>query len=181
MSTQRIIIVVGLLIAAFVVVRLLARRARPDSLPEDPNAFMPMLADAAAKFAAGRGMSLDYSPGSVEHVESLLAELHQSRAAGRLADRDLHLHAHQFGAYVGEVLRRTYGGHWAEDHELAGPKSFPLHWKDGQSFPVGWCGKRILNGDEDNVWAKFQIVTSEEYLRLRGAMTQASDAGPAEE
>ena len=53
-----------------------------------------------------------------------------------------------------------------------------LYWKQSQSFPVGWCGKRILNGDEDNVWHKYQVLTSDEYQS--GAMTQPS-TGPAAE
>jgi hypothetical protein len=178
LTRQQIIIVAVLVIAAVVAARVMTRKPQAGP-PDDPNVFMPLLAEEAAKFAAGRGTKLDYSPDSVERVESLLAALHQSRTAGQLADRELNLHAHQFGAYIGEVLRRKYGGHWAEDHAVAGPKSFPIHWKDGQSFPVGWCGKRILNGDEDNVWHKFQIVTSDESLR--GAVTQPSDGGPAAE
>ena len=67
---------------------------------------MPLLAEEAVKFAAGRGATLDYSPDSVERVESLWGDLHTSRSEGKLADRDLNLHAHQFGAYLGEVLRR---------------------------------------------------------------------------
>lgn len=164
MNTQRIVIVIVLLIAVFIAVRILTRKTQPP-IPTDPNVMMPMLADEAVKFAAGHGVTLDYTPESVERVEPILADLHESRISGQLSDRDLNLHAHRFGAYIGEVLRRTYGGHWTEDHEVAGPKTFPIHWKDGQSFPVGWCGKRILNGDEDNVWHKFQVVTSDEYLK----------------
>src|SRR5688572_24859797 len=162
LTTQQIIIVAVLGIVAVVAFRALTRKPKPTQ-SDDPNVFMPLLAEEAVKFASARGATLDYSPDSVERVESLLGELHESRSAGKLADRDLNLHAHQFGAYIGEVLRRKYGGHWAEDHEVAGPKSFPVHWKESQSFPVGWCGKRILNGDEDNVWFKLQVLTSDEY------------------
>ena len=177
MTTQQIIIVAVLAIAAVVTFRVVTRKPK-STPPDDPNVFMPLLAEEAVKFAAGRGATLDYSPDSVERVELLLAELHESRSAGKLADRDLHLRAHQFGAYIGEVLRRKYGGHWREDHEVAGPKTFPIHWKDSQSFPVGWCGKRILNGGEDNVWHKYQVLTSDDYQS--GAMTQPS-TGPATE
>ena len=67
-----------------------------------------------------------------------------------------------FGAYIGEVIRRKFGGSWSVDHAVAGPQTFPINWHGREAFPVGWCGKRILNGDEDNVWFKFQVVTSEE-------------------
>ena len=26
------------------------------------------------------------------------------------------------------------------------------------SYPVAWCYKRIANGEEDNVWHKFQLL-----------------------
>jgi len=48
---------------------------------------------------------------------------------------------------------------------VAGEKSYPLHWLGGDSFPVGWCFKRIMNGPEDNVWDKFQVVSKERAER----------------
>jgi hypothetical protein len=63
-----------------------------------------------------------------------------------------------WGAYIGEVIRRLEGGHWEKDSDVAGPDTYPIHHGQGQSFVVGWCGKRILNGAEDNVWHKFQVV-----------------------
>jgi hypothetical protein len=59
---------------------------------------------------------------------------------------------------VGEVIRRMHNGSWGIDHDVAGPGSFPIRWADHESFPIGWCGKRILNGEEDNVWFKFRML-----------------------
>jgi len=109
-------------------------------------------------------------------VDSLLGELHDLRDKQRLSNQDLNAHALHFGAYIGEVIRRKFGGSWATDHPVAGPKSFPIHFLGGDSFPIGWCGKRILNGDEDNVWFKYQVVTSQR--NEPGPMSQPSDAGP---
>ena len=33
----------------------------------------------------------------------------------------------------------------------------PIRCK-GDSFPMGWCEKRIVNGDEDNVWVKYTVL-----------------------
>ncbi|HEY7119027.1 MAG TPA: hypothetical protein VH475_20725 [Tepidisphaeraceae bacterium] len=171
MSNQQWIILVVVLAIAVVGYRAYKRRSAPP-IPTDPNEFMPEMADRAVQYASAHGKALDYSPGSVEAVESLLGELHELRSRQQLSDQDVNVQALHFGAYIGEVLRREYGGSWATDHAVAGPKSFPIHWKDSESFPIGWCGKRILNGDEDNVWFKFQVVTSDEYRR--GAMTRPS-------
>ncbi|NLX06956.1 MAG: hypothetical protein GXY33_17600 [Phycisphaerae bacterium] len=176
MNAYHITAVVILAIVALLAVVVVKRRATtPDY--SDPNVLLAALADEAVRIAADRGVTLDYSPDSVEQVESLLADLHQRRVDGRLSDDELGLLAHQFGAYIGEVLRRTYGGYWAEDHEVAGPKTFPIHWrKQGESFPVGWCGKRMLYGEEDNVWHKFQMATSDDFLS--GAYWPQGDANP---
>jgi len=45
-----------------------------------------------------------------------------------------------------------------EGPPAAGPDSYPIDYEGHQSFPVGWCGRRILNGDEDNVLHKFRIL-----------------------
>lgn len=71
--------------------------------------------------------------------------------------------AHWLGAYIGEVLRREYGGHWAEDHELFGPKAYPLFALDQTLFPVAWCGKRIFDGEAEDVWYKYQVLTSYKF------------------
>jgi len=180
MSTQQWIILVVVLIAVLIGYRAYTWRSQsstPTTVPTDPNEFMPEMANRAVQFATEHGKTLDYSAESVKVVESLLGGLHDSRAKQQLSDREVNVQALHFGAYIGEVIRRKYDGSWGTDHPVAGPKSFPMHWNGGESFPIGWCGKRILNGDEDNVWFKFQVVTSDEYQR--GAMTQPSSGGPA--
>jgi hypothetical protein len=102
----------------------------------------------------------------VKTVESILGELHEDHAKGLLSGEQVNVNALRYGAYIGEVLRRTYGGTWATDHPMGGPKSYPIRCKNYESFPVRWCGKRILNGDEDNVWFKFQVFTSDKYQSL---------------
>ena len=177
-SVKNIIIFVVLLIGAGIAMWVFKRKTSTID-PNDPNAFMPALASNAVKFAASRGVNIDYSPDSVERVESLLAELHHLKTEGLLKDHDLNIHAHQFGAYIGEVLRRKYGGHWEVDSEVAGPKTFPMHWKESTSFPVGWCGKRILNGEDENVWHKYLYVTSDE--RMSGSDTLLFESHPKNE
>jgi hypothetical protein len=120
---------------------------------------MAALADEAVQRARDEfQIALDFGPDSVGQVEELLGKLHARRGAREMTDRRLHREAMTWGAYIGEVIRRLKGGHWEKDDEVCGPNSYPIHYGTGQSFPVGWCGKRILNGDEDNVWHKFQVL-----------------------
>lgn len=125
----------------------------------DVGRLMAGSAEEAVACARAMGVGLDYSPASVEGVEMVLARLHAERATGALVDADLKLRAQQFGAYVGEVLRREYGGFWEAHSKTAGKNTYPMHWKNHESFPVAWCGKRLLMGAEENVLNKYQVVT----------------------
>lgn len=126
--------------------------------PYDVDAEMQLHAQDAVESAAELTVVLDYTPDSVERVEELLAVLHEKRASGQLPDEQVSFAALQYGAYIGEVIRRKHGGTWAIDHKLIGPCTFPLSSRGHEMFPVAWCGKRILYGDEDNVWFKFRAL-----------------------
>lgn len=164
-----------LAILAAVIVLVAVRWHRRTTAPRDVNLAMRSLADEAVAWAARDGVTLDFSADSVERVDALLASRHALRAAGEFPDAELHRAAARFGAYIGEVIRRTRGeGEWTVDDEVGGPGSFPLHWGGGTSFPVAWCGKRVLNGEEDNVWIKFRMNVLQDAGRL--ALTDDADA-----
>ena len=124
--------------------------------------------DAVDHARAAFGVTLDFTPASVEQVETVLGKLYDAIPRGILGrlirrgptEADTALMARIYGGYIGEVIRRTWGGHWEVDHPVGGPRSFPIYSK-GQSFPAAWCFKRLTNGPEDNVWHKLQIL----YMR----------------
>ncbi len=65
----------------------------------------------------------------------------------------------EFAAYIVKVIEKNYAcGVWKRDHPAFGPDSFPYDWEGGEIFPYGWCLKRILDGPQDDVWAKFQAI-----------------------
>ena len=109
-------------------------------------------------------VTLDYSPKSVEFVESILGKLHDQHTQKPLTNKEITKRAMRFGVYVGEVIRRKKGGTWkAFEPTDYDPMAFQITYKnyegkDGTSFPVNWCGKRILNGPEDNVWHKYLML-----------------------
>ncbi|MBK8270227.1 MAG: hypothetical protein IPK83_18795 [Planctomycetes bacterium] len=104
---------------------------------------------------------MDFSAESIERVEHVLSKLHLQRLNGKMTDHELSTLSARYGAYIGEVIRKLKGGHWESDHPAAGPASYPLHWSDHQSFPLGWCYKRIVTGEEDNVYHKFVLIVLE--------------------
>ena len=83
---------------------------------------MRKMADAAITFAAKGGVVLDYTPESIDTLERYLSELHDYlRAPGcPWTENQKWSAALTFGAYVGEVIRRTAGGEW-KDGTLADP------------------------------------------------------------
>jgi len=121
--------------------------------------MMTFLAAEAVKDAEKENqIKLDYSPQSIEKVEAVLDNIHEqyTKDKSSIAVNGL---AMAYGAYIGEVIRRSEPGSiWERDHPVGGEKSYPLHWKGGESFPCGWCFKRITNGPEDNVWHKYQML-----------------------
>lgn len=69
--------------------------------------------------------------------------------------------ASAYGAYIGEVIRRSEpGAKWERDDEVGGEKSYPIIWGTGlgHSYPMAWCYRRIVNGPEDNVWVKYSVL-----------------------
>ncbi|WP_394794526.1 hypothetical protein [Armatimonas sp.] len=144
------------------------KRLPPEEAVKTPEGFAAAMADIAA-FAVQNaktefGVTLNYSPKSVMKVEEILGRLHEQHARTPLTDEAIARQALRFGVYVGEVIRRKQGGQW-EMAELDGfdPMAFQITYphhdgKEGTSFPVNWCGKRIYNGPEDNVWHKFHLL-----------------------
>ncbi len=129
---------------------------------KDTNDMMRWLAEEAVATARDDcSVQLDYTTGSIEKVEQVLARLHEEYSAGRLSQGYRGM-AMAFGAYIGEAIRRSDpSATWGVDHPAAGPKSYPLRWRDGDIFPMGWCYKRIVDGADDNVWVKYLVIREE--------------------
>jgi hypothetical protein len=123
-------------------------------------------ADAVDHARETCGVPLDYDPGSVAQVEAILGKLYEgiprglfARLFGKGPSPDvIAAICKMYGAYIGECIRRKWGGEWETDHPVAGPQSFPIDSQGHQSFPLGWCYKRLRAGPEDNVWHKLQVL-----------------------
>jgi hypothetical protein len=158
------IVLALLALMAFYVWRQSQRPPAPSTLTErDVADEMKLRAHEAVHSAANEfGIRLDFTPESVEQVESILAKIHERHAAAPLSDSDLIKESLKWGAYVGDVIRRVRSARWGVDSVVGGPGSFPIIYEDsGESFPIRWCHKRIVNGEEDNVWHKFTLLVIE--------------------
>ena len=103
-------------------------------------------------------IQLDYSVDSLQQVDKILGHVHESYAKN---PSSIHLRgvAAEYGAYVGEVIRRNQPNvYWTRDSKVMGEKVYALHWKAGESYPFTWCSERITNGDEDSIWIKYSVL-----------------------
>jgi hypothetical protein len=147
-----------LVIAALVGSYLLALRKKPAPREfKSTDEFIQWLSSEAIKDAEQNSVKLDYSPESVRDVEKILSKIHEQYAQSPSSVRVMGISA-AYGAYIGEVVRKTEEGvHWERDDQM-GEKIYPLIWGTGHSYPMGWCQRRITDGDGDNVWVKFSIL-----------------------
>ena len=145
---------------------LIMRLAYPTTNdPKFSNAgeMMKYFASEAAQWVKqDKGIDLNYSFDSINLIEEQLAQL--SKTVDKANPQPgMRGQAMGYGAYVGEVLRRKDGGFWSADHPNAGERSYPLTLKSNiVVFPVMWSWKRIINGEEDNVYHKAVALIAQE-------------------
>ena len=109
----------------------------------------------AVVLAAEQSITLDYSIESLREVERQLDQLHRQLPAAKPSEAQLHMMAMTFGAYIAEVIRRNFGGHWSEDCEFQPGVKFPTFHLPNctvEIWPQVKVRKRLENGAEDNVW-----------------------------
>ena len=136
---------------------------RNSQLPASGPALQKAMGKQATRAVAqGRRFNarLDYSAQSIQKLEELLSVMTQLRATGKMSDKLVEETSLVYGAYIGEVVRRSKGGAWMRDHLQFGPSCFPFVTGGNQFFPVTWCEKRIENGSADNVWLKYQSLVA---------------------
>jgi hypothetical protein len=110
------------------------------------------LAQAAVQTGKLRwNQELDFTADSLDGLESILATLHNLNAKAEpgqgATEEQIAGVAKLWGVYLGEVVRRRYGGQWA----LGADGVLALNIGTAAIFPVGKARKRIVDGPGDNV------------------------------
>jgi hypothetical protein len=102
-------------------------------------------------------VELDFSEASINDVEKVLAYLYENIKPGQEpTEEDLQGAALVWGAYIGEVLRRNYGGEWIVENGI-----FALHIANARIYPSSKVYKRLTNGPEDNIAFYYETFKSQ--------------------
>jgi hypothetical protein len=155
------VVLLALLMLGVVFFFLTRRKEAPARKFSSTDEFIQFMAAGAVKDAAGQDrISLDYSVDSIKEVEQILGRLHEQyvKDPSSISAKGL---GSAYGAYIGEVIRRSEpGARWESDDAVGGEKSYPIIWGPGHghSYPMAWCYHRIVNGPEDNVWIKYRVL-----------------------
>jgi hypothetical protein len=165
-------------IAIFVFAIFLFAKSRSTPKPEtlsNSDVIEEMKVRAASAVVDARdnySIELDYSSDSIEEVERILNKIHRQHREEPIDNAELNRLRLKWGGYVGEVIKRLRKAEWQLDSKIAGPGSLPVVYeKSGESFPVMWCLKRIVNGPEDSVWDKFNLLVVNRDSEPSGAVT----------
>jgi hypothetical protein len=123
--------------------------------------------DAMASFYAERAVALarefraqlDYSENSVMEVETILAALSQDLPVSKPSDDDVSEICKVWGSYLGEVVRRRFGGRWSiETYPGKQFATLTLNTNGNKLFPSIKVHRRLTEGDGDNVWNFYRMV-----------------------
>ncbi len=103
------------------------------------------------------GFALDYSDKSIESLETVLACI-----GGTLdiADEEAVEHAVKlWGAYLGEVVRRSWGGAWDLVQYPGQASAVPtLVIAGSQLYPLMKVYRRLTMGEVENIWKFYERI-----------------------
>lgn len=124
--------------------------------PNETAKAMRKMADGAVAFVAKVGVILDYTDDSIDRLEQYLSELHDFLLTpeSTWTESQKWSAALTFGAYVGEVLRRGYGGEW-QAGTIGNPK---LAIGAVEIRPAEKVLKRLKNSVEDHIGLYYRMV-----------------------
>lgn len=121
-----------------------------ESVPEMAKAY----AESAVKTARDSHVVLDYSEESLKQLESILERLAEGPQPAGLEEA-----CKMWGSYLGEVVRRRFGGEWTIETYPGKPfATLTLTVSGNKLFPTMKVHRRLTQGRDDNVWSFYTMV-----------------------
>jgi len=134
----------------------------------DIGQMMRAYAEDAVRAARQQNVNLDYSEQSLEHLERLLAELSSSLQP---TEQRLDEMSRTWGGYLGEVVRRRFGGEWTIEKYPAGDFLIvTLNVNGAKLFPSMKIHKRLTEGASENLLLFYRTVRTRLEARPGGGI-----------
>lgn len=116
-------------------------------------------AERAVSLGQGFHAQLDYSENSLMEVETILSALSREMPTSKPSDDDVSEICKIWGSYLGEVVRRHFGGEWSiETYPGKQFATLTLNVNGNRLFPSIKVHRRLTEGDGDNVWTFYRMV-----------------------
>lgn len=98
--------------------------------------------------------NLDYSERSLRDVEAIMGKLAPKSGAGDLTET-----CKMWGSYLGEVVRRRFGGDWSiETYPGKEFATLTLNVAGSKLFPSMKVHRRLTQGSDENIWSFYEMV-----------------------
>jgi hypothetical protein len=123
---------------------------------ESVAAMAAAYAERAVAIARERNARLDYSENSLMEVEAILAGL---PAGPQTQTEDMAEVCKMWGSYLGEVVRRRFGGEWSvETYPGKQFATLTLSVGGNRLFPTMKIHRRLTQGRDEDVWSFYKMV-----------------------
>lgn len=132
--------------------------------PQDLSEIMQSYAEQAVAAARAQQIELDYSEESVKQVENILERLDGRSVPGAASsaapsDSETEDLCKVWGGYLGEVVRRRWGGEWVlETYPGGNVLTVALLTPGGTVFPSMKIYRRLSQGAAENVWSFYCML-----------------------
>jgi len=121
--------------------------------------MMQSQAEQAVSAARSYHVDLDYSEASLEQLEEILGRLYRAMPSSKPTASQIEEACKLWGGYLGEVVRRRWGGEWSLDTYPAGNFATPtLTVVAGKMFPTMKIHRRLTEGPKENVWEFYRMM-----------------------
>ncbi|MEW6142376.1 MAG: hypothetical protein AB1597_04365 [Chloroflexota bacterium] len=131
--------------------------------------MMKAYAEDATEMAAKQfGEALDFSEDSLKTVEKILDGISKTIPRGfakvfkpKPSDEQIWQMSKIWGGYIGEVIRKKWGGEWTSETSAHPGAVITLRVLGADIFPPAKVYKRLTNGYEDNIWMYYQVLKAD--------------------
>ncbi len=138
------------------------------------NEKMAHIAEDAVDYARKLKKELDYSEASIKDIEAICTLLYNDIPRGlfkkllrKPPPEDMFVQmSTMLGAYVGEVMRRHYGGDWSIEDVLGSGKTIVITIGELKTFPPAKIYKRLKNGPEDSIDSYYHVMTKDQERKF---------------